>query len=91
MNHVQPEKVSDATAACLERAASFLAGCARPALSIGAGATADELSASLTELVTVAELFGCKASFWRWAADAATLLGRSADADTYRRRLSGAV
>lgn len=77
--------------ACLERAASFLAGCARPASSLGAGATPDEVSASLTELVTAAELFGCKPSFWRWAADAATLLGRSADADTYRRRLADAL
>ncbi len=73
----------------LQRAASLLAACARPALSVGAGSAAAELHCALTELVTAAELFGCQPSFWRAAAEAATLLGRSADADTYRRRAGG--
>lgn len=76
-------------AACLGQAASFLAACARPAVSIGPDATPEQLSAALTELVTAAELFGCKSSFWRWAAEAARLLGRDADADTFRRRFDG--
>jgi hypothetical protein len=78
-------------AVCLEQAASFLAACARPAVSIGADATPAQLSSALTELVTAAELFGCKPSFWHWAAEAATLLGRGADADTFRKRFNGAV
>jgi hypothetical protein len=51
-----------------------------------ANSTADELSCALTEVVSAAELFGCKPSFWRWAADAASLLGRSTEAGIYRKR-----
>ena len=50
-----------------------------------------QLSSVLADLVAAAELFGCKPSFWRWAADAAALLALlalSADADTYCRRFS---
>ena len=77
---------SGSAAACLDRAASFLAACSRPALSIGSHSTPEELAAALNDLVAAAELFGCKPPFWRWAAEAAALLGRSADAETYRRR-----
>lgn len=87
----QEEVVVGDVASHLERAASFLAACARPALSVGAGSTPAQLSCALTELVTTAELFGCKPSFWRWAAEAATLLARSADAETYRKRIAGEV
>ncbi|MHB8811792.1 MAG: hypothetical protein ACYDAE_00830 [Steroidobacteraceae bacterium] len=75
MNDLHQESLSANAAACLGRAASFLAACARPALSISANSTPEELSSALTELVAAAELFGCKPSFWRWAADAASLLG----------------
>jgi hypothetical protein len=88
MNDVHQESLSADTAACLGRAASFLAACARPALGIGADSTSEELSCALTELAAAAELFGCKPSFWRWAADAASLLGRNPDADTYRARFA---
>lgn len=86
MTEVTQAKVSGDTAACIGRAASFLAACSRPALSIGTGSTHAELSSALTDLVAAAELFGCKPSFWKWAADAASLLGRTAEAETYRRR-----
>lgn len=91
MSDVHQEKLSVHTAACLGRAASFLAACSRPALSISADSTSGQLSSALTELVAAAELFGCKPSFWRWVADAASLLGRNADADTYRSRFSRAL
>lgn len=81
----------DTAASCVGHAASFLAACARPALSISASSTPEELSSALTDLVAAAELFGCKPSFWRWAADAACLLGRGTEAETYRKRFSGAV
>jgi len=48
--------------------------------------TEQQLSSALGDLVAAAELFGCKPPFWRWAADAAALLGLNADADTYRSR-----
>ena len=82
---LQDEPPGDA-ASHLKRAASLLAACARPALSLGAGSTPAELGHALTELVTAAELFGCQPSFWHAAAEAAALLGRNADAETYRRR-----
>jgi hypothetical protein len=86
MNDVDKANLSANAAACLGRAAPFLATCARPALSISAKSTPDQLSSALTELVAAAELFGCKPSFWRWVADAASVLGRNADAETYRMR-----
>lgn len=89
MNDVHQETLSGNTAACMGRAAQFLAACARPALGISANSTPDELSSALTELVAAAELFGCKPPFWRWAADAASLLGRTTDAETYRGRFDG--
>lgn len=89
MNSARQEEVAGDVASHLEQAASFLAACARPALSVGAGSTPAQLSSALTELVTTAELFGCKPSFWRWAAEAASLLARSADAETYRKRSGG--
>jgi hypothetical protein len=88
---VTQEEVSHATAACLLRAASFLAGCSRPAIAVSARSSMDELSTALSELVASAELFGCKPSFWHWAADAAAHLGRSADAEKYRNRFNGAA
>ena len=87
MNRAQQEAAPGDVAAHLQRAASFLAGCARPALSVGAESTPAELSSALTELVTTAEFFGCQPSFWRCAAEAAALLDRGADAATYRKRL----
>ena len=89
MTHLQQAKVREMAASCVGRAASLLAACARPALSISGGSTPEELSAALTDLVAAAELFGCKPSFWRWAADAASLLGRPAEAETYRKRAPG--
>lgn len=89
MTCVQQAKISEAAAACVGRAASFLAACARPALTISGSSTPEELCSALTDLVAAAELFGCKPSFWRWAGDAASLLGRSADAETYRARAPG--
>lgn len=81
------KSATDETAAsCVGQAASFLAACSRPAPSISAGSTPEELSSALADLVAAAELFGCKPSFWKWAADAASLLGRTAEAETYRRR-----
>jgi hypothetical protein len=80
----------ESAASCIGHAASFLAACSRPAQSIGASSTPEELSAALTDLVAAAELFGCKPSFWRWAGDAASLLGRSTEAETYRRRFASA-
>jgi hypothetical protein len=91
MNPVQQQELAGDAASHLQQAASFLAACARPALSLGTESTPAELAAALTELVTTAELFGCKPSFWRWAAEAATSLGRGADADTYRKRIGGEV
>jgi len=73
-------------AACLERASSCLAACSRPAPSFRADSTAEELSAALADLVASAEFFGCKPDFWRWASEAAELLGATADADKYRKR-----
>lgn len=87
MSSVPEEPVAGDAASHLERAASFLAACARPALSVGAESTPAQLSSALTELVMTAELFGCKPAFWRWAAEAATLLERRADAETYRKRM----
>jgi hypothetical protein len=89
MNSVQQQESPGDAASHLERAASLLAACARPALSLGAESTPAQLRSALTELVTAAELFGCQPSFWRWAAEAATLLGGAADADTYRKRMGG--
>jgi len=91
MNSLHHEEFPGDAVANLERAASLLAACARPALSVGAESTPAQLSSALTELVSTAELFGCKPSFWRWAAEAATLLDRGADAETYRKRLGDAV
>lgn len=87
MADVSQAKDSGMTASCLGRAASFLAACSRPALSISASSTPEELSSALTDLVAAAELFGCKPSFWRWAADAASLLGLGTEAETCRRRM----
>jgi hypothetical protein len=86
LRQVHQAKLSGSVASCLGRAASFLAVCSRPALSVSSNSTPEELSSALTELVGAAELFGCKPAFWRWAADAASLLGRSADAEIYRKR-----
>ena len=91
MSQVHQTKVSASAASCLVRAASFLAACSRPALSVSSSSTPDELASALTDLVAAAESFGCKPSFWRWAADAASYLGRSADAQTYRKRGGGEV
>jgi hypothetical protein len=91
MNSEPQQEVPGDAASQLTRAASLLAACARPALSVNAGSTPAELSSALSELVMTAELFGCKPSFWRWAAEAATLLGRGADAETYRKRSGGEV
>jgi hypothetical protein len=91
MTDVQQSKVSGSAASCIGHAASSLAACSRPALSISAGSTPEELSTALADLVAAAELFGCKPSFWRWAADAASLLGRSSEAETYRKRFTGNV
>lgn len=74
--------------ACLKSAASCLASCSRPALSIAADATEQQLASALGDLVAAAELFGCKPDFWLWAADAAALLALGADADTYRARFT---
>jgi hypothetical protein len=89
----QAQSTSASITACLARASSFLAACSRPAQTIDGDSTAEQLSSSLSELVSAAEFFGCKPSFWRCAADAADLLGRAADAQTYRKRYmdSGAV
>jgi hypothetical protein len=76
-------------ASCVSRTASLLAACSRPALSIGGDSTQEELSSALSDLVAAAELFGCKPAFWRWAADAASLLGRPDEAETYRKRAPG--
>lgn len=89
MTYVQQVKVSEMAASCVGRAASFLAACARPALNISGGSTPEELCCALADLVAAAELFGCKPSFWRWAAEAASLLGRPAEAETYRKRAPG--
>lgn len=91
MSPVHQDELPGAAASHLERAASLLAACARPALSLGAESTPAELCRALTELVTAAELFGCQPSFWRSAAEAAALLGYDADADTYRRRAGAEV
>ena len=88
MTDSQQAQIASTAASCLRNAASRLAACARPALSISANSTADELSSALTDVVSAAELFGCKPSLWRWAADAASLLGRSTDAETYRKRFA---
>ena len=90
MSQTREAKVSDGAAPCLEQAASFLAGCARPAVSIGTDSTPEQLAAALTELVSAAEFFGCKPSFWHWAAEAAALLGRGDAAAIYRRRFAAA-
>ena len=89
MNSEPRQEVPGDATSHLTRAASFLAACARPALSVNAESTTAELSSALTELVMTAELFGCQPSFWRWAAEAATLLERGADAETYRKRSGG--
>lgn len=88
MSHPDQQARSGDALACLKRAASYLAFCSRPALSIDHDATERQLSSALGELVAAAELFGCKPAFWRWAADAAALLALDADADTYRERFS---
>jgi hypothetical protein len=88
MSQVNQIKTSLSAAACLNRAAGFLAECQRPALSVAEESTPVALESALTELVASAELFGCRHSFWRWAADAAELLGRASDALTYRQRFS---
>lgn len=91
MRHADPRVRSDAALACLKRAASSLAACSRPALSVDTDATEQQVSAALADLVAAAELFGCKPLFWQCAADAAALLGLDADADTYRKRYSSQV
>jgi len=91
MTHVRQAADPAAAAACLARAASFLAACARPAIGVGSDSTPEQLCRALAELVSVAELFGCKPSFWRWAADAAVLLGRDAEARSLRARSGGDV
>ena len=88
MSQIHQAKVSLSAAVCLNRAASFLAGCQRPALSLTLESAPDEVASALAELVASAEIFGCKHSFWRWAADAADLLGRDSDALAYRQRFS---
>lgn len=75
-----------AIADCLARASSCLAACSRPSLGVTGESTREQLSAALTELVTTAELFSSQPAFWRWAAEAAALLGRDADAQLYRSR-----
>jgi hypothetical protein len=80
------QALSGAVAACLLRASSSLAACSRPALNVDDDSTMEQLSSELTTLVCAAEFFGCQPSFWRWAAEAANLLGRVADAHTYRGR-----
>lgn len=89
MTYVQQANGSETAAACVARAGSFLAVCSRPALSISSESRPEELYSALTELVAVAELFGCKPAFWRWAAEAASLLGRPAEAEIYRTRAPG--
>lgn len=89
MTYVQQANASETAASCVARAASFLAACSRPALSIGSESRPEELHSALTDLVAVAELFGCKPAFWRWAAEAASLLGRAAEAEIYRTRAPG--
>ena len=91
MTQVNEAELSESAATCLGRAMSFLALCSRPAVSIGASSTPAELSSALTDLVAAAELFGCKPSFWSWAADAASLLGRGAEAEIYRKRSDDAI
>lgn len=91
MSHPDQQVRSGAALACLKQAASCLASCSRPALSINMDSTEQQLSSALGDLVAAAELFGCKPSFWRWAADAAASLALEADADKYRSRFSGAV
>jgi len=91
MTYVQHAKASGTAASHIRSAASFLAACARPALSIGANSTPDELTSALTDLVAAAELFGCKPSFWRWAAEAASSLGRNTEAEIYRKRFTGSA
>jgi hypothetical protein len=83
---MQQAKVSETAASCVSRAASFLAACSRPALSIRGNSTPEQLASALTDLVSAAELFGCQPPFWRWAADAASLLGLSKEAEVYRKR-----
>jgi hypothetical protein len=89
MTDVKQAKVSATAAASIRNAASFLAACSRPALTISASSTTEELYSALTDLVAAAELFGCKPSFWKWAADAASLLARSTEAETYSKRFTG--
>lgn len=89
MNHPDHQARSAAALPCLKQAASCLAACSRPALSIDIHSTEQQLSSALSDLVSAAELFGCKASFWRWAADAAVSLALDADAATYRSRYGG--
>jgi hypothetical protein len=91
MSHIDLQLQSGSALACLKRAASCLASCSRPALSIDIDSTEQQLSSALSDLVAAAELFGCRPAFWRWAADAAALLALDADADTYRRRISREV
>lgn len=86
MSHLDQQVRSEAALACLKSAASCLASCSRPALGIDVDSTEQQLSSALSDLVAAAELFGCKPPFWRWAADAAALLGLNADAETYRSR-----
>jgi len=89
MSRVQPAGLPGTAAACLAQAASLLAACARPAISVGGDSTPEQLAHALSELVSAAELFGCQPSFWRCAADAAALLGRDADARSLRARAGG--
>lgn len=86
MEHEPQLVVAGAAAACLCKASSFLATCSRPNIKLGIQSTTPELSAALTDLVSAAVLFGCKRSFWRWAADAAHLLGRSEEGESFRQR-----
>jgi hypothetical protein len=86
MDPVPQTKVSGAAATCITQAASFLAECSRPALDVSDQSTPEQFCSALADVVSAAELFGCKPSFWRWAADAAELLGHAADAETYHQR-----
>jgi len=87
MQDMSQTKTAAAIAASLGHAASCLAACSRPSSGVGEDSSAEEFSAALKELVSAAELFGCQASFWRWAAEAAELLGHGADAHKYRERV----
>jgi|HubBroStandDraft_5_1064220.scaffolds.fasta_scaffold154248_2 hypothetical protein len=91
MSEIRHVNVTDAAVNALARAAASLAVCQRPAGGAATNSSPDELASSLSELVSSAELFGCRPVFWKWAADAADALGRSAEAQAYRQRLAAAA